>query len=300
MVWAALTPTHIESSPAIYGDIVVVGMGAIEAGPERKPAGDPEGIGHPGNVFAVQISTGKVLWEYQVNDPESSPVIQDGIAFIGAGFNGKAVVALRVEGTDAELKEQGLERLVWETDTPFASVAAVTLVDDLVLIGGGTSDIVFSDPNPAGVILALDQKTGKIRWTLDMPDSVLGPIAVNGGVAVAPVRSAPHEGRRVGQLVAFDIRDNGKVLWRHHLNRNALMIAGVALMDSHVYSVSSDGYLRILDAADGRLVEEHYINSSARPGEGGFSISSPYISKGRIYVGSETGGLRAYEGRVKP
>ncbi|MCC5846898.1 MAG: PQQ-binding-like beta-propeller repeat protein [Verrucomicrobia bacterium] len=298
VVWTVRTPIHIESSPAIYGDIVVVGAGAIEVGPERKPQGDPEGVGHPGYVFAVRISTGEELWQYQVNDPESSPAIKDGIAYIGSGFNGEAVVALRVEGTDEELAAQGLERLLWRTDTPYPAVAAVTLVDDLVLIGGGNSDFVFADPNPAGVILALDQSTGEVRWSLDMPDSVLGPIAVHNGVGVAPVRSAPRQGRRSGMLVAFDVRDKGRVLWEHHLERNALMLAGVALMDTHVYSLSSDGYLRVLDAADGTLVEEHYINRADRPGEMGLSISSPTVSNGRVFVGSETGGLRAYEGRA--
>ncbi len=300
VVWTVLTPLHIESSPAIYGDIVVVGAGAIEVGPERKPAGDPAGVGNPGYVFAVRISTGEELWRYPVNDPESSPAIQNGIAYIGSGFNGQAVVALRVEGTDAELKAQGLERLVWSRETPYAAVAAVTLVDDLVLIGGGNSDFVFADPNPAGVILALDQKTGDLRWSLDMPDSVLGPIAVHNGIGVAPVRSAPHQGRRSGMLVAFDVRDKGRVLWNHHLDRTALMLAGAALTDTHVYAVSSDGYLRVLNAKDGSLVEEHYVNRADRPGEMGLSISSPTISGGRLYLGTETGGLRAYEGRVNP
>jgi outer membrane protein assembly factor BamB len=78
------------------------------------------------------------------------------------------------------------------------------------------------------------------------------------------------------------------------------MLAGAALTDTHVYAVSSDGYLRVLNAKDGSLVEEHYVNRADRPGEMGLSISSPTISGGRLYLGTETGGLRAYEGRVNP
>lgn len=297
VVWTVRTPIHVESSPAIYGDIVVVGAGAIEVGPDRKPTGDPLGAGHPGYVFAVRISTGEELWQFQINDPESSPAIRDGVAFIGAGFNGQEVVALRVAGTDAELAEAGLDRVVWRTPTPYPAVAAVTLVDDLVLIGGGNSDFVFADPNPAGVILALDQRTGEERWRIETPDSVLGPIAVHNGLAVAPVRSAPGPGRRSGMLLAFDVRDNGREVWRHQLERNALMLAGVALTDTLTYAISSDGYLRVLSSEDGSLLEEHYINRTDRPGEQGLSISSPTLSNGRLYVGSETGGLRAYEGR---
>ena len=49
--WAVKTPLHIESSPAIFGDMAVVGAGAIE-GSDGKPTGDP------GFVFAVRISDG--------------------------------------------------------------------------------------------------------------------------------------------------------------------------------------------------------------------------------------------------
>ena len=64
----------------------------------------------PGMVVAVRISDGKELWRAQVNDPESSPAIgDDGTVYIGSGFNGNAVVALRSE-TDEELKARNLDR----------------------------------------------------------------------------------------------------------------------------------------------------------------------------------------------
>src|SRR5688572_14637744 len=95
--WKIQTPLHIESSPAIHGDMVVVGAGAIE-GPDHKPKGDG------GYVFAVRISDGKELWRHPIADPESSPAIgPDGTVYIGSGFQGNAVVALRSE-TDEQLK----------------------------------------------------------------------------------------------------------------------------------------------------------------------------------------------------
>ncbi|MCC5843458.1 MAG: PQQ-binding-like beta-propeller repeat protein [Verrucomicrobia bacterium] len=300
IVWTVSTPIHIESSPAISGDIVVVGAGAIEVGPDRKPEGPVDGRGNPGYVFAVRISTGEELWQYQVNDPESSPAIDGDVVFIGSGVNGNAVVALRLKETDEELAEQGLDRLLWRTETPYPAVGAVTLYDDLVLIGCGNSDFVFAAPDPAGLVLALDRETGEERWRLDLPDSVLGSIAVLDGKAVAPVRSGEHEGRRTGRVVAFDLERNGELIWEHSLRRNALMLGGVSLTPSHVYALSSDGYLLVLDAETGELVEEHYANQTGRPGELGLTIGSPFVSGGRVFVGTETGGLRAYEGTVGP
>ncbi len=80
--WLAKTPLHLESSPAIWGDVVIVGAGAVEAGEDHKPKT------HPGYVLAARLSDGEVLWTHDVNDPESSPALRDGVAYIGSGFNG--------------------------------------------------------------------------------------------------------------------------------------------------------------------------------------------------------------------
>jgi len=47
-----------------------------------------------------------------------------------------------------------------------------------------------------------------------------------------------------------------------------------------------------LNAERGEVIESVYVNGE--PGEMGMSIGSPMIVAGRVYVGSETGGLRCY------
>lgn len=283
--WSVKTPLHIECSPAIDGDLAVAGAGAIEVGDAHKAKG------HSGLVIAVKISTGEKLWEHKVVDPESSPVIADGVVYIGSGFNGNSVIALRTD-TDEELKTQGLERVVWQTPTPHPATGAVTLADDLVLIGCGNGDYVFGDPHPDGAVIALDRKTGKPRWQVPMPDGVLGKIAVYDGRAIVPVRN--------GEVVAIDLRDSGKVLWRQQISPKAVL-AGAAFTGKFVYAVSQDGYLVVLDAADGRFLEKHYLNATGKPGEMGLCVSSPTVAGGRIFVGSETGGLRCLQGKeIKP
>lgn len=282
--WLVPTPLHVESSPAIDGDIVVVGAGAVEAGSDHKPKGDPQGIGHPGYVFAVRISDGEELWRHPVVDPESSPAIKDGVAFIGSGMNGSAVVALRIAPDIADT-----ERLAWKVDTPFPATGSVTLSDDLVLVGCGNGDFVFAAPNPEGLVLALDQKTGETRWSVPMPDAVLGPIAVRDGVAVCPVRN--------GEIVALDLEAKGKQLWRQRISERAPALAGPAFTGTYVYATTTDGYLTVLDAADGKILERIYINHEEQPGELGLTFSSPLVADGRLYVGSETGGLRCFVGK---
>jgi outer membrane protein assembly factor BamB len=284
--WRARTPLHIESSPAVRGDLVVVGAGAIEDQQRRVR-------GEAGYVLAVRIADGSELWRYPVADPESSPAIaDDGTVYIGSGFNGSAVYALRSE-SDAELEAQQRDRLVWRTPAPYPVTGAVTLSGELLLVGGGNADYVYGSPEPAGVVMALERRSGEVRWRRQMPDAVLGPIAVhatdNGGVAYCPVRS--------GEVVALALAD-GRVLWRQRVSERAPVLAGCAVAGSVVYATSRDGYLAVLRAADGKVLEKHYINREGKPGELGLTLGSPLVALGRLFVGSETGGLRCYTGRI--
>ena len=268
--WTVQSELHIESSPAIENGVVYVGCGAIEDPATHKP------ISHTGYVVAVRIEDGKTLWKQDVADPESSPIVEDGVVYIGSGFNGKAVVALHA-GNGEEL---------WKTETPYPITGAVTLLGDTVIVGGGNGDFVFRDPNPAGVVMALDAKTGAIKWTTNTPDAVLGAVAA-GKYLIAPVAA--------GQVAALD-PESGRPVWSAEVSGQAPVLAGASVADGFVYAVSHDGYMAKLSIDDGSLAEKTYINNKSRPGEQGLCISSPMVYNGRIYVGSETGGLRCYEG----
>jgi len=273
--WAVKTPLHIESSPAISGDMAVVGAGSIE-GSDGKPVGDP------GYVLAVRISDGKQLWKQAVNDPESSPAIDEsGVVFIGSGFNGNAVVALRSD-SDEELQTRKVNRIIWRTALEYPMTGPVTLSGDLVIAGGGNGDMVHSDNRPQGVVVALNRTSGQVVWQMKFEDAVLGRIAVRDGVMLAPLRT--------GEVAALAVAD-GHVLWRSRVSGNAPVLTGGAFAKDRVYVVSSDGYLVAFAAATGNTLEKIYLNDPGKPGSG-LSLSSPQVVGNRIIVGSETGGLR--------
>lgn len=277
--WEVKTTLHIESSPAIHGDMAVVGAGAIE-GRDGKPTGDP------GSVLAVRISDGKELWRQAVNDPESSPAIdENGTVYIGSGFNGSAVVAMRSE-SDEQLKTAKLDRILWRTPVTHPIVSAIALAGDLVIAGGGNSDVVHSNRNAQGLVVALDRKTGQVRWQTPFEDSVLGGSACRGDRLVCPIRT--------GEVAALSLKDGG-VLWRTKISGSAPVIAGCAFTGQRVYAVSSDGYLAVLDAKDGKVLEKVYLNDQAKPGTG-LAMCSPQVSGGRVVAGSETGGLHCLAG----
>jgi outer membrane protein assembly factor BamB len=276
LLWAVKTPLHIESSPVVVGDLAVVGAGAVEGS-------DGRAVGDPGYVFAVRISDGQQLWKQAVNDPESSPAVdENGIVYIGSGFNGRAVLALR-SNSDEDLQAQQLERVVWRTPLAYPVTAPVTLAGDLVIVGGGNGDMVHSDKNPQGLVVALNRTTGEVVWQTKFEDTILGRIAVRDGVLLCPLRT--------GELAAVAVM-SGNVLWRSRVSGTAPLLAGGALTSERAYVVSSDGYLAAFSVSTGKLLDKIYLNDQAKPGTG-LSISSPLLVSNRIFVGSETGGLRA-------
>lgn len=278
--WQVRTPLHLESSPAIRGDLVVIGAGAIEDRQHRAK-------GDPGFVLGVRISDGQVLFREAVNDPESSPAISaEGIVYIGSGINGKAVVALRSDSAET-LRATRKSRVLWRTPLAYPVTGAVTLDGGLVIVGAGKGDYVYRDPDPAGLVAALDARTGRVVWQTELPDAVLGAVAACGDRLYCPVRN--------GEIVALNLAD-GRVRWRQKISGSAGVLAGPAVAGGLVYAVSKDGLLAVLAAEDGRIIEKHRINDDSRIGEMGMSLSSPTMSGGRVYVGSETGGLRCLIG----
>jgi outer membrane protein assembly factor BamB len=272
--WAVKTPLHIESSPAIFGDLAFVGVGAIE-GRDAKPVGDP------GYCLAVRISDGKELWRQPVNDPESSPAIdEEGIVYVGSGFNGNAVVAIRSE-SDEQLQAKNLERIAWRISVSQPIPGPIVLAGEVVVAGGGNSDLVHSNRNARGLVVALDRRTGAILWQTQFDDAVLGAIACGGDALFCPVRT--------GEVAALALKD-GRTLWRTRISGNSPVLGGCTLAAGRVYAASSDGYLAVLDAKDGRTLQKTYLNDQAKPGTG-LTLSTPRLAGRRVVVGSETGGL---------
>jgi outer membrane protein assembly factor BamB len=277
--WSIKTTLHIESSPAIFGDVVVVGAGAIE-GTDGKPVGDP------GFVLAVRISDGKELWRQAVADPESSPAFDDGgMVYIGSGINGNAVLAIRSESKE-ELGRQKLDRIAWRTPMPLPITSPITLSGDFLIVGAGNGDFVHSNRNASGLVAALDRKSGEIRWQKTFDDAILGKICARDGTLLCPMRT--------GEVVALALAD-GSVLWRSRISGTAPVLAGCAATDKRIYAVSSDGFLAVLNPSNGAVLEKVYINDQAKPGAG-LGTSSPDVTDGKVIVGSETGGLQCLVG----
>ena len=270
--WQAKTTEHVESSPAILGDLAVVGVGAIE-----DHAGRP--TGDAGHVLAVRVSDGSVLWRHPVIDAESSPAIDaDKTTFVGSGMNGNAVVAIDGAGDKAVKR--------WAYDAGNAVTGTVTLAGDTVVIGSGNGTLAASAPEPSGAVIALDRQTGKLKWRTALADTVLGPVAFDDGLLVATART--------GEVVALDAA-TGDVRWRATVSKSFPVLGGVALAGDKVYALAADGTLAVIDRQHGRVLEVHATNTAGRP-TSALASAAPQMVNGRLYVATEAGGVRCMGG----
>lgn len=295
---------HILGVPAVYDDMVVVGAGAIERNDHAE-------IEHTGFVMAVRITNGRELWRMAMVDPESSPAFgSDGTLYIAAGLplehksgTGAAIYALRTE-TDDRLKAKGLDRVIWKTPTPHGMVSPITLTNDLVIAGGGRNYWGFSVLDGQygrpleGSVVALERKTGKLRWTIKTQDSVWAAIAVSSGKAICSTggqKAYSLAEPPKGEVLALDLR-NGHVLWRQQIGKGTPVLGGPVVTEQRVTVLAADETLAVLDADTGRVVEQRSLGSAQEPATDQMCTAGPLLVKGRLYVATQTGGLRCFAG----
>ena len=228
--WSIKTSLHIESSPAIFGDIVVVGAARSKARTAKRPATRAMSLpcafpmarnygGIPSMIRKAHLPWMKREWYSSAADSMETPLYAIHSA------------------PDEELAEKKLDRIAWHTDIGLPVVSAITLAEDKVIAGAGNSDFVYSNPHPRGLVIALDRKTGDIVWQTKFDDAVLGEIAYHEGKLICPVRS--------GEIAALNPAD-GRVLWRTRLRGKVPMLAGCAF-DAHANLCSEQRWVSISD-----------------------------------------------------
>ena len=74
------------------------------------------------------------------------------------------------------------------------------------------------------------------------------------------------------------------------------VLAGRAFTGKHVYAVSNDGYLAVMDASDGKVLEKHMVNSDDLPGEIGMCLSTPKVVGCGCTWGARRGDSRCFIG----
>ena len=143
------------------------------------------------NVYAVDLATGKLKWEYPVNIPEASGPGPDGVAVANGtvyGDSSTAVFALSA----------ATGKPVWVDSHLLSNGDGKFEIQPQAANGRVYISSAYGDGPGGGVVMALDAATGKRLWsfnTIRTPDPAVQAIGAGaGGTGATPVISACASG----------------------------------------------------------------------------------------------------------
>jgi len=217
-------------------------------------------------VEAIDVSTGEQAWSVPRALGPSAPAAVEGdtLVFVEGGGDGSTASASSLPtptitpsatpskhatspSTAVSASVSSVVGMSLRTQRRLWSVPLSDVSNTGVLIAG--SDVVVGADD--GTITALDLD-GRTRWTKDVGDHVLAPIAASGDLIVASVRP---EAQGSAALVALRLAD-GSQAWRYEPNGAVLDLGGPSVGSDAsgsptVYVVGVDASVRAVSVADG-------------------------------------------------
>ena len=253
-----------------------------------------------GNLVALDAGSGAEIWRtYTAPEPKPTEVGKNGVQFYGPSG-----------------------ATIWSAPT-------IDLKRGLIYVMTGNG---YSDPDikTADAILALDMKTGKLRWSQQAtPDMFNWDCGSREGGGNCPANHGPDEdfgssavlldagggrqilvaGQKTGVVHAFDPDRNGKIVWQTRVGKGSVLggvlwgiaghagIAYVPVSDMDRRNPESGGGMFALDAS-GKILWNTPAPRPAcigKPGCTAAQMAPPSLIEGVVFAGSMDGHLRAYE-----
>jgi uncharacterized repeat protein (TIGR01451 family) len=227
--WDYVTGSWIFSSPAIADGMVFVGGG-------------------DGYVYAVDATTGALVWKAQTNGPiHTSPAVANGIVYVGS------------TGTDHNLYayDAFTGTLHWSFDTGSGVAASPTVV----------GSVVYQPAN--NIIYALDALSGHVLWQTTMPNSVITTLAASGGQL--------YGADRVGFVYALNATTGART-WTYNTGTGGLIYSSPTVANGLVYIGSEDHNLYAIHATTGQKAWKFTTRNQ--------EVASPAYANGIVYVAS--------------
>jgi uncharacterized repeat protein (TIGR01451 family) len=252
-------------------------------------------FGSSGNVFALNASTGAVLWNFvaagQVST--SAPAVANGVVYIGSenGFGGVGNMYALSASTGAKLWSFTTGSPMFSSPTVANGVVYITSFDGsayaLNAVTGAklwsfdTGGRLFNFPAPIaangvayfqggdGKLHALNASTGTELWS-----SAVGIGALANGVVYVGCSSG---------VCALNAR-TGAMLWSFAIG-GSLDCSAVA--NGVVYVTSEDENVYALNASTGAKLWSAFVGDNFE--------TSPAVANGVVYIGSDVGGVSALD-----
>jgi outer membrane protein assembly factor BamB len=203
----------------------------------------------------------------------SSAAIDNGSAFVVIGDGSHS-------GTQDHLIaiDPNSGRVVW--GAPYGNAdCSPTIAGGAVFVEGSNSDAKRAQPNAFNDVVAVDERTGKLRWRWYSGYGAFTSVGSDEeGVAGLAADGAFYEGiPATNEFIAFDGR-TGAVRWK--LRTGAAVKMSAVEENGRLYFGDTGGTLYAVDARTGRVVSRRSYPSF-------FSVSSPLIFGNTLYIAND-------------
>jgi outer membrane protein assembly factor BamB len=162
----------------------------------------------------------------------------------------------------------------WKQGLRLNPWAGPTVAGDLVLVG--CSSVRF-DPKvldgARGEVVAVDRKSGQVKWNKEIPGGVVSSVAVKDGLAIFTATD--------GKVRALDAA-TGQERWTH--DAGAPFFAAAAVAGGSVYVADLKGVVHALNLKDGKGQWRFDLGKEAAVNAPGMVYGSPVVHRGRIYL----------------
>jgi outer membrane protein assembly factor BamB len=225
-----------------------------------------------GDVIALNAADGTIAWTYHEDNN-----FFEGVA-LGAGLvfaNSFDARVLAINASDGTLD--------WSQTLGQNGGSVPLYAGGKLFVGTGRVD------TQTGRLFALDAGSGAILWQVSNLGQVSHSTPAFDGAALY-FGTTNHQGTARNSYLAVDASD-GEILWEIPLGIRAQ--SAVAYADGYVYGTAADGYLRVIDALTGQVVESHLLDPYG-------SFSHPAISGGWVWAEGGDGTLHAFQGADDP
>lgn len=216
----------VWSSPSVDVD-----RGLVFAGAANCPA-SPEGWGdHVESLFALDVDTGELRWDFQPHEPNNDDLDfagapnlfrADGRDLVGLGNKDGTYYAVDRDSGDLVWEAKATDPGIEETGSNFSTggfIGATAYSNGT--IAGGTA------VGPAPFVHGIDASTGDILWQDDSVQAVYGAAAIANGVL--------FQGNNDFTFRAYDLA-SGDELWQHDLQ--GVGAGGSAIVGNDVFTVA--------------------------------------------------------------
>ncbi len=226
-----------------------------------------------GVVFAVNAKTGKRAWKFDSGRCVAASPAVSGTTVFQAFLNKPPCNSERKPGRlegEVIAFAAGFGKVRWRTKLG-PTESSPLVANGRVYVGDWR-----------GRVYALDEQTGRVRWTFQAAGRVKGSLTLAG--------NRLYVGTYEGRLYAIDVT-TGKQIWRarsqDRFGGRGQFYSTPAAAYGRVYIGSTDGKLYSYGATSGKLRWSQ--------GTGGFVYSSPAVWRKKVYVGSYSGRFTAFD-----